>query len=283
MVLGKDQDIMATNQYMANNAWMVLVSPTVADADPSFGAETNIEQLTQSNPQLIITYNGDTSAEMYDNAGLIYYMVGKNATREDVKAEVAALAELLGAQDRSNAYIAWFDEITSMLNEQISGLTEDKIPTVLNIYTFDGNQTFKTTGSGMAQTSDIADGGGINVAAEDVQGFGDVSVEQIAQWDPEYIIYNGTSEEMANFKESFPNLTAVMNDHVYLQPGGVWGWSGISAENILQPLYLAGILHPDLFPDLDIREEVRYFYENFYDFTLTDAQLDALMLNEAPS
>jgi hypothetical protein len=35
---------------------------------------------------------------------------------------------------------------------------------------------------------------------------------------------------MADFKAAFPNLQAVQNDKIFLEPGGVWGWSGISAE-----------------------------------------------------
>ena len=59
----------------SGNAWMTLVSPSVLKCVPAFGAETNIEQLTQGKPQLIITYNGDASLDMYKNAGLPFYRV----------------------------------------------------------------------------------------------------------------------------------------------------------------------------------------------------------------
>jgi iron complex transport system substrate-binding protein len=281
MALGRDQDIVAANTgIVTTNKWMKLVSPSSADATVAFGP-TNIEALAQSQPELIITYNGDSFAQQYTNSKLTYFMVGANETRQHVKAEVAALASLLGETERGDAYVNYFDEKTAYLNDGMGDLADDDRPTVLGVYTYDDNQTFRTAGTGMAQNSDIHDGGGINAAAE-LQGFGTITVEQIAQWDAEYIIYNGTAAQMEAFKTMFPSLKAVLNDHVYLEPGGVWGWSGISAENILQPLYLATILHPDRFPNLDIRDEVKYFYQNFYDFSLSDAQVTAIMNKEDP-
>ena len=282
MVLGRDQDVIATNQYMASNAWMVLVSPSVVDCAPAFGQETNIETLTQSNPEVILSYAADSSIPLYENAGLTYYMMASNDTRDTVKQGVIDLGEILGEQERAEAYATWYDEKTEMLHTALADITDEDRPSVLFLYTFDENQTFNTVGSGMAQTSDMADAGGVNVAVDSVESFGAITVEQIAQWDPEYIIYNGTADTMEAFKATYPSLQAVKNGNVYLQPGGVWGWSGISVENILEPLFLAKILYPDRFTDLDIGAEVKYFYETFYDFTLTDAQLEAILANEAP-
>ena len=85
-----------------------------------------------------------------------------NSVRQNVKAEVAAIANLLGEAERGNAYVTYFDQKTQYLQDGMKELTVEERPTVLGVYTYDNNQTFKTAGTGMAQTSDIADGGGVN-------------------------------------------------------------------------------------------------------------------------
>ena len=45
--------------------------------------------------------------------------------------------------------------------------------------------------------------------------------------------------------------------------------------------WMAKQMHPDLFEDLDIEQEVREYYAQFYGIELTDEQLD-LILNPTP-
>ena len=37
-------------------------------------------------------------------------------------------------------------------------------------------------------------------------------------------------------------------------------------------LWLATIVQPELFSDIDIIEEIKYYYREFYEFELTDEQ-----------
>ena len=46
---------------------------------------------------------------------------------------------------------------------------------------------------------------------------------------------------------------------------------------MLNILWLAKVLHPDLFADLDLAAEVKEYYSIFYDYELTDEQAADLL------
>ena len=47
--------------------------------------------------------------------------------------------------------------------------------------------------------------------------------------------------------------------------------------NPLTVKWVAKIQHPDLFADLDIRQETADFFKEVYDFTLTEEMLDMIL------
>ena len=52
-------------------------------------------------------------------------------------------------------------------------------------------------------------------------------------------------------------------------PGGIYLWPVRSAEEALQILWAAKVIHPELFADLDMVAEVRKFHKKFYKYDLT--------------
>jgi hypothetical protein len=48
----------------------------------------------------------------------------------------------------------------------------------------------------------------------------------------------------------------------------------VRPEEALQIQWAAKMLHPDLFRDLDVRTEARNFYRTFFNYSLTEAELD---------
>ena len=78
---------------------------------------------------------------------------------------------------------------------------------------------------------------------------------------------------MADIAEDsrFTSITAVKNGDVYVCPTGIYFWDD-GQQMILQLLWLAQILHPDKFEDLDMIAEIQEYYSKFYDCDLTDKE-----------
>jgi iron complex transport system substrate-binding protein len=72
------------------------------------------------------------------------------------------------------------------------------------------------------------------------------------------------------------NLQAVQSKRVYVNPQGLYPWERFGPEEALQIQWAATVLHPDLFGDIDMRTVTRGFYQTYFDYTPTDADLDQI-------
>jgi iron complex transport system substrate-binding protein len=69
----------------------------------------------------------------------------------------------------------------------------------------------------------------------------------------------------------------VRENRVFMVPEGQFYWSHFSTESFLCILYLAKIFHPDLFPHLDVRQELKDYYAKFYHRDLTDDEAQRIL------
>jgi iron complex transport system substrate-binding protein len=66
-----------------------------------------------------------------------------------------------------------------------------------------------------------------------------------------------------------------------MSPTGVFFWDS-GQQMILQVMWLAKLLHPDKFQDIDMAKEVKEFYSTFFQYELTDDQVKKILLHEPP-
>jgi iron complex transport system substrate-binding protein len=59
-------------------------------------------------------------------------------------------------------------------------------------------------------------------------------------------------------------LRATQNDQLHAFPGDLYGWDQPDTRWILGLTWLAGQLHPEKFPNLEITAEAREFYHTLY-------------------
>jgi iron complex transport system substrate-binding protein len=114
--------------------------------------------------------------------------------------------------------------------------------------------------------------GASNVAAESgITGcVVPITLEAVLGADPDYIVCRDLSTKPKVLDDPrWANVAAVRNNRVLVQPQSIFPWSVRSAEAAIQPLWAATTFHPDLFPDLDIRQVVKDFFKQFYAYDLS--------------
>jgi iron complex transport system substrate-binding protein len=115
---------------------------------------------------------------------------------------------------------------------------------------------------------------GAHNVAEELGGYVQVSVEQIANWDPEVIFvqsrYGNLLDEIRN-DPSWKDIDAVKSGKLILTPEYVKPWGHPCPESMaLGEIWLAKTFYPDIFKDVDVDAMVRDFYQNFYGVPYTD-------------
>ncbi len=186
-----------------------------------------------------------------------------------VKEAISLLGEAFGVPERAGRLRAYFEERV----EAIAGLVAERglaRPRTL----FVGSRPLRVASGEMYQSAMIELAGGTSVTAGLPGYWQDVNVEQVLLWDPEVIF-------IAPYGKVYPQdlmgdpvwgaVSAVRGGRVYKMPRVFSPWDVPTPESFLGVLWMAAKLHPEL--PLDLAEEVRSFYREFYHYQIPDELL----------
>jgi iron complex transport system substrate-binding protein len=253
---------------------MVAVDPKFA-ALPWLGSShalPNAEELTAVGTQVVFVKCAFDSGrvEQMENAGIKAVAIrGQNLEQSLVA--VRLMAKVLGCEERGEEYIRECEKILALVGERIGDIPAENRPRVM----FTGPKSiFSVAGGDMLTASIIERGGGQNVAA-DIKGYwADISPEQVAAWNPDFI-FLGSSLETYKPDEFYNNphvqaVKAVKEKRVYVFPSNVDWWDYPAPHYVLGILWAAKTLHPDKFADVDMVKVADEFYRKFLGHSFTE-------------
>lgn len=282
--------------HTTNYPLALLTNPDLANfntvaANPS--SNVNIEDYLAENIDLVIYYETDSELKKFENAGIPAVVVTVNTgildTLEAVKAQtideyienvtspVMILAETLGtdkAQAEAKAWKTYAEGIIRKIYERTKDLPESDRKTVYWGNTWGENVL--TSYSTNNRWYEVMLAGG-DLVGPDVGGgnFPEITSEQLFKWDPEIILVDnhGNHPELvikSMYKEGskWETLSAVENEQLHRIPAGVFFLDKGTTTPLLT-LWMATIIQPELFSDINMAEEVQYYYKEFYEYDLT--------------
>jgi iron complex transport system substrate-binding protein len=186
------------------------------------------------------------------------------------------------AQEEAIRFVEYFQQNIKRVEQVISNIPKSERVRVWGVR----SDPFRASGKGNMNHDWITKGGGINVAAEDSNSSGrswKVSLEQIITYNPEVIICGKKSKEIIINDERWQEIQAVKEQKIYVIPWGVFEWGAYGAEEALQVLWVAKTLYPEHFADLDIEQETRGYYKEFFEYDLSDEELQGILYPELAS
>lgn len=275
---------------MADNSkftWLRHAFPQAAQVK-DYGSfdKVNIEELMQDAPDAIISPStASTANEKMRSLELPVLVDGidiedhSDVFRQSYD-EIDLVARLTGTEARAKEYYAWADEIFGLVADRVAGIPEAERVTVLPIRS-DITQVF---GNNCIWGYVVEMAGGRNlsgdVTANTGKFFADVDAEQIVKWNPDMMFqinFNGEfTPEVAGIAtgwatdQRFAGMKAFESKRVYLTPKGIDYWNA-AIEAPLAVLWMAQIMYPDRFTDVDVKQKAAEFYKAFLGYDLTEA------------
>lgn len=261
---------------------MYRVCPNMENALSTFGDDFNFEELIALEPQVIFD-SKDSLREKCNEVGIPLVNCSFH-TYEEMEQSIEMTAKIFGGEAPAIAerYIADLHKAVEEVTAVTDKLSDDERPSVLHgpsvyEYNLDGTGTIIDTWINAA--------GGKNAVVADTKGTADAefSMEQIIAWNPDVIITAraGQDEKILN-DPNWASIKAVQEGRVYVNPRGVFSWDRYGVEELLQIKWAAAILHPELFPDLDIVQEVKDFYSTYMRYELNDEEVETILMNVDP-
>lgn len=280
-MLGAKEKIVGTTLNISIEEWFRKIYPEIANVyvTNAFGSY-NMEEIIALEPDLVIT-SGQDDWKLFDDAGLTVIALNNN-NYDEMKQTATFLGDVLGPAHAAKAkeYCEYVDKNIKYISEIAPVIKEDEKVSVFHIR----GQLISTQGSNTMIDSFITLCGAVNSIAASISGSRNVTIEEIIAVDPDIItVSNVTTEDIYGFIMSDPQwatLSAVKNGRVYKNPVGVYNWDRNACESALQILWIATLCYPDYYPNIDMGSEVRWFYKNFYNYTLSDTEVMELLAGE---
>jgi iron complex transport system substrate-binding protein len=273
--LAADTQDSATGLFPALDPGMKAV-PSPFSADTS---QVNLEALLAARPDVVFLPSISQSLlGTFQRAGIPAVVLSTFDTPRQLVSGVQLVANVLGgnAPAQASGYVSYYNATLARVTSATGHLPPASKPTVY----YDEGSPLVTEGKNSMVTTWIDEAGGTNVAADHgVTGvFQTVNLEDLVSWNPDFIICRDAATQRQILQDPrYQAITAVRENHVLVNPQGVFVWSVRSAEEAMQPLWAATLLHPNLFPNTDMRQVVRNFYQRFYHYTPTDQQIDSIL------
>ncbi len=285
LMLGGADRLVATTDTIKNMKWFATVDPGIAKVTAPFnGNDLQVEELVKLHPDVVLS-STDAQIEAARNAGLAAVKVNFQ-NFQGLRDTVNLTAQVLGgdAPARAKQYLAYLDKNIAYVSDRITDVPESQRPTVLHIANPSDLLTVDGTNSMIDEWIKLS--GGRNALS--VQGnLQQVTMETIVKSDPDNIIIGSMSTEDALKKlqsdPAFSQLRAVKEGHVYGNPRGTFPWDRYSAEEALQVLWAAKLLHPDKFADLDLVKQTQDFYKTFMNYDLSQDQAKLILAGKDPA
>lgn len=236
--------------------------------------EVNYELMTSLRPDIIFEADfwKDRAADLEDKVGAPVFVAGCDFDYDTMRAQALAVGDALSKQKEADELVTFMDGKVEMITSVAESIPEDERVTVYfaprgakkGFYDAKEGRDFTRT----YKTYDpMTMAGGINVADECAEGEVNVAVEQIIAWNPDVILVSCSDPEDAGVQfildaEELQSIKAVQDGNVYnvFYPHCRGRPMDI---NLINMIYIAKLLYPDKFADIDMTAEGNEIEEKF--------------------
>lgn len=242
----------------------------------------NMEEMVSRGIQACVIWDyQEEEAEQLKELGITPVMV-KNETVEELQNSFRAVGQMLGKEERADQLIESYADAYERIASYDDKVEDAQKPKVL--YLRDATLKLQGNDNFIREALDMA--GADNVFAD----HSNITMEEIIKMDPDIIL-------LSNFDTFVPqdlydnnlegqdwsNVAAVANKCVYKVPMGIYRWDAPGVETPLMMMWLAQLIQPEIFSDIDIEQEMTDYFEKYFQMSLTEDDIAQILNKEANS
>ncbi len=262
---------------------------------PVFGAvlgakdDFNREAVAAADPQVIID-TGEVKKGAQESLDALQDQLGipvvfVEAYLEDYGAAYKTLGELLNMEERGDELSAYCTQVYDKVKDTMATIPESERVNMAYLLGENGLNAIAKT-SVQAQVIDMVANNVVVVDDASGKGTGnEISLEQIAVWNPDLIIFQaGSIYDTVGDDPAWQGIAAIANDNYYEVPNDPWCWMNNppTVNQLMGMQWLPRLLYPDAFDD-SIQDVTKAYYHTMYGYDLTDAELSELLAGALPN
>lgn len=275
----------------AKNGILSQLYPDITNitTDIMDGDDVNIESLLALKPDVVFYNASDTQdLEKLENAGLTAVAFSATKWKFNCTETFNEWMNLLDqiypehAGNREELIKKYSTDTYNKIQDTVKNVEEKQ--KVLFLFQYDENAMITSSSKFFGKWWCDAVGA-VNVAqdvpAEKTNAV--ITMEQVYEWDPDVIVITNFTQAKpddlynnAIGSDDWSNVSAVKNKRVYKMPLGTYRTYTPSVDSPMTLEWLAQAVYPELFKDMDVKADVKEYYQNLFGVTLTDEQVDQM-------
>lgn len=225
----------------------------------------------------VLWYYQEKDAEKLKQIGIPAVMINNDSV-DTLKKSFLMVGKLLGKEDRAKELNAYYDNAYQEITAHASEVEKADKPTIL----FLRNSKLRLQGNDNFIHEAIRIGGGENPFAQEANTGNnkDISMEEVYRINPDIILLsnfdNFVPDDLYENRiagQDWSTVKAVQNHRVYKVPMGIYRWDAPGVETPLMMKWLAKLLQPEIFKDMDVRADTKKFYKDFMKYDVSDEDL----------
>jgi len=282
-ILGDSHKIVAVSEGNMRDYMFLHIFPEVENArTPKGSGNFNIEELFKDPaPEIVFCYTDIVQdpkmMEKMEIFGVPVVVINFTTVAEQ-QYTMKLLGQIMGKEQQAQAYNDYYQEVLQLVEGRVAGIPEENKKVVYHAV----NELLRTDTSNSLPADWLPRTGIKNVGVgpeEKAGGKNFLTLEQFFMLDPEYMIINGSDViQYIEANEKMHNLAAYQKGNLKLMPLGVSRWGHpYSVETPLAILWTAKTIYPEMFPDVDLNQETRTFYQRFFHYQLSDTEVEKIM------
>lgn len=296
MLGSADKVAMVKSGHTKNYPAALLTNPNLVNlngiaANPS--SSVNIEDYLKNDIDLVLYYDNEIEMKKFDAIDMPAICVSKNTGLVDTFEEieklgvdeyieilthpVSILVKALGTDVAKEKYEKWkkyCNEKIYYIYDKTKDLKESDRQKVYWGNTW--GEDIRTSYPRKNRYYEVKLAGGTLIGTDENLNFPEITAEQLFDWDPDVIFVDNHGgrpdlviKSMTKENSKWSSIKAVKENSLHRVPAGIFFMDKGTTTTLLT-MWMAKTLHPEIFNDLDMVEEVKYYFKEFYDYELSD-------------
>lgn len=286
-MLDEGDKIVGCPNGVKSDVLMQMKYPEITEtATPHQEGSINAEEMLSIDADLAIVSGALASSEgemeKLDDMGIPYIVLDYDNIQQ-LREAITIMGEVFDKQDQASKYIAFYDDTLAMVDERLKDVDMADAPNVYHSL----NEATRTDPEGTicseimerAKVKDVSiEKGSFSKNEKNIY----VTLEEIYKWNPDAFIVNEYPvKEYIMADTKWAGLRAVKENKVYSLPVGATRWCHPgSMEAHMGVLAVARQFYPEKFKDLDFKEYIADYYDEYFNMKLDDDTVDRIIKGE---
>lgn len=265
--------------------WVYTLFPNLPEQAITVNKKSvTAEQIVEEGAQVVFWSNqSEELIEALEGFGIACVNIAFTSNEELVQA-THIVADVFGteyAKEMAETFCAELESTRARVTELAAAVPEEEKVSVLFLGSTDTMTAYGKPSYEYGWSSNL----NINYVLPEDENIKkvDLTMEQVLEYDPDMIIFEGPVDEALYSDPVWSELQAAKNGNLIASPFVFDVWPKGGVESIVTYKWAFSLIYPEYAEEINLKQEIKDFYQTYFGYTMTDDEVDFVLSGDVPA